>query len=286
MTLSPLRRGRAVRAACCVVTVAFVLGAPLVHAEPAPTEERDATIATLHRQGDALFEQDDYAGAREAWSGALRLADEGDAGVAYRVSLVSLIVSATLGEFAVSGDAALLDDALRLVDATREDPALDAALVDTLEHARSRLEPLLDRVPEPQVVPPASAPTLAPAPDGVVALDEGQVVTRGPDLAVPMMIGGSVATVFGAAAIIAGSTFKPRAIRMVEGEGQRAEDALEFVNPEIRKGQGWIATGAVVTALGLGALVTGVVLHRRSRRVGMAADAGRFGGAVAVYGRF
>lgn len=218
-----------------------------------PEDPEDTVIAALQRQGDARFRADDFAGARDAYLDALARVPRSDA--AFRVSLVVLVVNATTAEFAVLGERAPVREVLDLVQAERTVEGLDAELQSILDDAASRLAPLV------RVLPPD-----LPAVGGDVALADGTLSPHGPDPTLVLIVAGSVTAAAGIAAIGAGAAFKPRAVSQVEDNGVAVDDALSFVNGEIRKGQAWIGVGAGVTAAGLAVLVTGVTLRLRSRR--------------------
>lgn len=238
---------------------------PPIVDEPA-TDPDDSVIAALHEKGDTLFERDDYRGAHGAWLDALGRVAQGPDDAAYRISLVSLIVSAAVAAFALDGDATIVGETLQLVDATLSDASLDPALAEILEHSRSRLLPLID----PIVQTPSLPTPPVPRPSGTVTLVDAQVRPRGPDPALVLIIAGAAATFGGIAAVAAGTEFKPRAINQVEDSGDSLGEGLDFVNAEIRKGQAWIGAGSVVAGAGLAMVTTGGVLLARRRRPGAA----------------
>ncbi|MEM6990496.1 MAG: hypothetical protein AAF721_08365 [Myxococcota bacterium] len=230
--------------------------APIVAEPPAePEDAEDTVIAALQRQGDQRFRADDYAGARAAYLDALGRVPRGPDDAAFRISLIVLVVNATVAEFAVIGDRAPIGEVLDLVEAERASASLDADLLAILDQAAARIEPLL-----------APLPLMLPAtPDGVVVLHSGDVAPQGLDPTLSLIIAGSVTAAAGIAAIGAGAAFKPRATSQVEDSGVAIDDALPFINREIRKGQAWIGVGAGVAAAGIAVLATGVALRLRGR---------------------
>lgn len=223
---------------------------------PAPENPEDTVISALQHQGDVRFRSDDYAGARESYLDALARVPRGSNDAAFRVSLIVLVVNATVAEFAVAGDHAPVREVIQLVEAERAAPDLEPELAEILDEATARLRPLLPPLP----------PNLPPPPDAEVTLEDGEVAPQGPDPTTVLIVAGSVAVAGGIAAIGAGAAFKPRAVSQVEQSGVAIDDGLPFINREVRKGQAWIGSGAGVAAAGLGMLITGVVLRLRSRR--------------------
>ena len=142
-----------------------------------------------------------------------------------------------------------------MLEDARDDPGMDTELTQALDVDLARVRALASTAPPP-VLPPGS-----------IVL-EGGVRPRGADPTVIMIGVGAGVAAAGIAAIAAGAAFRPRAERMVSDAGDSAEQGMGFVDDEVAKGRGWIGAGAAVAAVGVGVLVTGIVLRVRSRRHG------------------
>lgn len=233
-------------------------GAPPPAWVSAPAEPIDA----LHQSGEELFDAGDYAGARVAWTEAYDRVEADESTWPYRTTLLSLIVTATLSEFSGGGERASIRDAADLVDAALASD-LDDEIREILEEERARLSPYLDPVPSPAETP---APT-DEGPQKDLAADTGP---RGDyKIPTPIWIGsGGVLLAGGIAALIVGSRFGPRATDLVRDAGDSTTMApgSTFINDEQRKGTAWMVSGGAVAAVGVTALVIGIVRLARDRK--------------------
>ncbi len=114
--------------------LAMVLLPSTVRAEPtaaavetAEPTTPDESIRVLHARGDALFSDDRYAEARQAWLDAFERSPADQR--AYRTTLLSLITSATIEDFRAGGEPATLDQTLALLQRfSADEPDLDPEL--------------------------------------------------------------------------------------------------------------------------------------------------------------
>ncbi len=224
----------------------------------APADPVDA----LHRSGEELFDAGDYAGARVAWTEAYDRISPDESTWPYRTTLLSLIVTTTLSEFSSGGDRTTLVEAAELIDAALASE-LDDEIRLILEDERERLSPYLDPVPSP-----AEAP--APVDEGP-AKDLTDADGRSGDYLIPSPVwvgSGAVLLGGGIAALIAGSRFGPRATEQVMDAGDSTSMApgSTFISDERRKGTAWMATGGAIAAVGVTALVIGIVRLARDRK--------------------
>lgn len=229
---------------------------PTVHVS-APAEPVDA----LHRTGEELFDAGDYAGARVTWTEAYERIEPEESTWPYRTTLLSLIVTATLSEFSGGGDRASVREAADLVDAALASE-IDDEIREALEGERERLTPYLDPVPSPAEIP--------------LPVDEGPQKDLGPDTSPkervipnPVWFGsGGVLFGGGIAALIVGSRFGPRATDQVTSAGDPTSvpPGSDFIDAERRKGTAWMATGGALAAVGVAALVVGIVRVVRDRK--------------------
>ena len=236
---------------------------------PAPAEALPAAhlaapadpVDALHQTGEQLFDAGDYAGARVAWTEAYeRVEADGDTWP-YRATLLSLIVTATLSEFSESGDRAAVRAAAELVDAALA-VDLDEELRASLQEERERLSPYLDPVPSPDETQPRQDVGLTDA-------RSQDSSTRSDLVPAPIWAGaGGVLLAGGVAAVIVGSRFGPRATEQVISAGDSTSMApgSTFIGDERRKGTGWMVSGGVIAAVGVAALVIGIVRLARERR--------------------
>ena len=223
----------------------------------APAEPVDA----LHQTGEELFDAGDYAGARVTWTQAYERVPPEEGTWPYRTTLVSLIVTATLSEFSAGGDRAAVREAAELVDAALA-LEIDDEIREALEAERERLSPYLDPVPSPAEIalpadegpqkdlPPATSPKERVIPNPVWLASGG------------VLLGGGIA------ALIAGSRFGPRATEQVmdAGDPTSMPPGSNFIDDERRKGTAWMATGGAIAAVGVAALVVGIVRLARDRK--------------------
>lgn len=247
-----------------VETLLSTTALPPARPNAAPTawvSEPPEPVDSLHQTGEELFDAGDYAGARVAWTEAYeRIAPQEDTWP-YRATLLSLIVTATLSEFSGGGARASVREAADLVDA-----ALDSEIDDevrlSLESERERLSPYLDPVPSPEQTPP-------PAEIGQQDAPPDPPPDRKPLIPAPAWIGsGGVLFAGGITAVILGSRFGPRATDQVMGAGDPTgmPPGSTFISDERRKGTAWMATGGTVAAIGVAALVIGIVRLTRDRK--------------------
>ncbi len=224
----------------------------------APAEPIDA----LHQSGEELFDAGDYAGARVAWTEAYDRVEAEESTWPYRTTLLSLIVTATLSEFSGGGERASIRDAADLLDAAlASDP--DEEIREILEQERERLAPYLDPIPSPAETPDPTGE----GPQKDLTAETGR---QGNDvIPTPVWIGsGGVLLAGGIAALIVGSRFGPRATDLVRDAGDSTTMApgSTFIGDERRKGTAWMATGGAIAAVGVTALVIGIVRFARDRK--------------------
>ena len=219
-------------------------------------------VEALHRSGEELFDAGDYAGARVAWTQAYERVTPDENTWPYRTTLLSLIVTTTLSEFSGGGDRASIREAADLVDAALASE-LDDEIRMILEDERERLSPYLDPVPSPAEAPPP----VDDGPQGDLPEDTGP---KGDYLIPsPVWVGsGGVLLAGGLAGLIVGSRFGPRATDQVMSAGDSTSVApgSTFISDERRKGTGWMVAGGAVAAVGVTALVIGIVRLARDRK--------------------
>ncbi|MGH1346515.1 MAG: hypothetical protein ACRBN8_33420 [Nannocystales bacterium] len=218
-------------------------------------------VDALHRSGEELFDAGDYAGARVAWTQAYERVAAEESTWPYRTTLLSLIVTTTLSEFSGGGDRAPIREAADLIDAALASE-LEDEIRSILEDERERLSPYLDPVPSPAEAPP-------PADDGSSEDPTGDARPQG-DYLIPSPVwaaSGGVLLAGGLTALIVGSRFGPRATDQVTsaGDSTTMSPGSTFIQDERRKGTGWMVAGGAVAAVGVTALVIGIVRLARHR---------------------
>ncbi len=274
----PIRVVALTVAACVASPASAATGAG--RTEPAAGDVRADSVAALHREGEVMYAAQDYAGARNAWVDAYERIESTPETWPYRATLLSLVVTAALAEFAGNGRNDRIAEVVSLVEAARATPDLDPEVAGLLDQEWARLEPHIppeepdpvpvpvpvpepDPEPEPEPEPPLPAPVLVEPPPEP---EPAPPPRGGPPAA--WIGGGAVVMAGGIAAIIVGTQFEPRAIDLVTGTNDSTSmpPGSTFIERERDKGRGWIIGGSVATALGTAALVTGIVLLVRRRR--------------------
>ncbi|MEM6291675.1 MAG: hypothetical protein AAGA54_10435 [Myxococcota bacterium] len=215
-------------------------------------------VDALHRTGEALFDAGDNAGARVAWTEAYERVEPSEETWPYRATLLSLLVNATLAEFSAGGDRSTVREIAELIDHALE-ADLDEESRASLEAERARLEPYLDPVPPPVLVDTEEAPA---DPDAAEAGPERRLSNTA------WIAGGGSILAAGTAVVVVGALFEPRASAQVRdaGDSTTVPPGSTFIAQEQRKGTAWIATGSVIAAVGMSALVFGIVRLARDRK--------------------
>ena len=222
----------------------------------APTTD---PVDALHRTGEALYDAGDYAGARVAWTEAYERVEPNEQTWPYRATLLSLLVNATLAEFSAGGERSTVREIANLLDEALE-ADLDEESRTSLETERDRLEPYLDPVPPPVLVSTEDDAPFEPGPT------ESAPERRLSNTA--WIAGGGAILAAGTATVIVGALFEPRAVAQVRDAGDSTDvpPGSTFIADEQRKGTAWIATGSVIAAVGMSALVFGIVRLARDRK--------------------
>ncbi len=286
---------------------------PDLEDEAEPSADEDPATAALHRagerfgEGQALFDEHDYAGAIEAWSEALSILPEDPAFEATREQLRYALAQAHVEAYRVDDDPDHLYRADRLLFDYLESLPPDSEARGPVEAERAKLAPLIEaveteRAEHEQALRQEERAGRAEAVEAAELEATRKRLAERESGARALIASGGVALGLGAGALtLMAYALREGTVQSDRGDAlaadpQTSDAELERVLRDGERADGLALTSGIMAGAlilpGAGLLVGGIILRRRARRdldrLGLQVAPGwsRDGVSLQVGGRF